>query len=75
MNKKLSPELKIGLAVRTRRLECGWSQEDLSFEAGLHRTYIGAIERGEKNVTVKNLIKVAEALGIKCSFLLEQANL
>jgi Helix-turn-helix. len=40
------------------------SQEELAFRAGLHRTYIGMIERAEKNVTLCNIKKIADALGI-----------
>jgi len=79
VNKKRPPELlpekRLGLAVRARRMELGWSQETLSFESGLHRTYIGAVERGEKNVTIRNLIRIANALGTRCSQFLLNADL
>ncbi len=42
----------------------GLSQESLSFKAKMHRTYIGMVERGEKNITFYNLFKLSEALGI-----------
>lgn len=54
----------IGENIRKYRLEKGWSQEDLAFECELHRTYIGAVERGEKNITILNLIKIKEKLGV-----------
>lgn len=72
-----APEIEktLGEAVRTCRLANGWSQEELSFECGLHRTYIGAVERGEKNLTVKNLVRLAIALGVSASALLSSAGL
>lgn len=66
-------EVKMGHAVRELRLGKGWSQEKLSFESGLHRTYIGAVERGEKNLTVKNLARIANALGVTASIVLAMA--
>jgi transcriptional regulator with XRE-family HTH domain len=48
--------------VRRWRLKRSWSQEELADRCSLHRTYIGAIERGERNITVKTLFRVAEAL-------------
>lgn len=54
----------IGNNIRRYRMTKGWSQEELAFECGLHRTYIGAVERGEKNITVVNLIKIKEKLGV-----------
>jgi len=52
------------LAVNVRRFrqELGWSQERLADEAGLHRTYIGGIEREERNVSLDNIEKLARAL-------------
>ncbi|WP_348773433.1 helix-turn-helix domain-containing protein [Halobacillus litoralis] len=57
--------MTIGQNIRHYRVKKGWSQEDLAFECDLHRTYIGAVERGERNITVLNLIKVKEVLGVK----------
>lgn len=54
----------IGDNIRKYRNERGWSQEDLAFECSLHRTYIGAVERGEKNITILNLIRIKNKLGI-----------
>ncbi|REJ77965.1 MAG: XRE family transcriptional regulator [Acidobacteria bacterium] len=57
--------LKIfGRRVRRLRMARGLSQESLSFKAKMHRTYIGMVERGEKNITFYNLFKLSEALGI-----------
>ena len=50
--------------MRESRLGNGMSQEDLGEAAGLHRTYIGHLERGEVNLSIVNLLKVAAALGV-----------
>ena len=60
----------VGDKVRRLRDRRGWSQEQLGFEAGLHRNYIGGIERGERNVGVVNLAKIAFAFGVRPSKLL-----
>ena len=57
--------LRLGRFLRAKREECGWSQEDLAYECGLHRTYIGAVERGEYNVTVLTLRTITETLGVR----------
>lgn len=51
-----------GHAIRQRRHELGWSQEYLAAQAGLHRTYIADIERGERNVSLENIIRLTFAL-------------
>jgi len=53
-----------GARVRALRTEKGWSQEDFAFECGLHRTYIGAVERGERNVSLENIKKIADTFRI-----------
>jgi transcriptional regulator with XRE-family HTH domain len=63
--------LKIfGKAVRELREERGWSQEAFADLCGLHRTYIGGIERGERNIGLLNILRIAKALGIQPSLLL-----
>jgi transcriptional regulator with XRE-family HTH domain len=59
-----------GDRVRELRKEKGLSQEELSFKADLHRTYIGMIERAEKNITLTNIEKIANALDVQPSELL-----
>jgi transcriptional regulator with XRE-family HTH domain len=56
--------IKFGQRVREIRKEKNLSQEDLSFKADLHRTYIGMIERAEKNITLINIEKIAKALNV-----------
>ena len=53
-----------GARVRALRTEYGWSQEDFAFECGLHRTYIGAVERGERNISLENIKKIANTFRI-----------
>jgi transcriptional regulator with XRE-family HTH domain len=55
---------KFGNKVREERLKLGLSQEELASRAGVHRTYIGMIERAEKNITLENIEKIASALKI-----------
>lgn len=59
--------IDFGLRVREYRKAKGLSQEELSFKADLHRTYIGMIERAEKNITLRNIAKIAKALDITIS--------
>ena len=56
--------IKLGRNLRKVREERGWSQEEFAFRCGVHRTYVGSIERGEYNVTILTLRKFTRALGI-----------
>lgn len=61
-----------GTAVRARRKEMGLSQEALADLAGIDRSHMGKIERGERNVTLLNMIRIAKALHIRLSMLVAQ---
>lgn len=54
----------LGRRIRQIRTNLGLSQEAFAFEVGLHRTYVGQIERAEKNITIKNIEKICYALDI-----------
>ena len=56
--------ISFGDKVRELRKEKGLSQEELSYKTDLHRTYIGMIERAEKNITLTNIEKIAKALDV-----------
>ena len=61
--------IKVGRTIRRLRLAKGWTQEELADRARLHPTYIGGIERGERNLGIDNVFKIARALGVHPSFL------
>jgi DNA-binding XRE family transcriptional regulator len=60
----------LGQAIRELRLTAGFSQEAFADRCGMHRTYVGGIERGERNLSFANLLRVAGALGVRPSELL-----
>lgn len=60
--------------VRRERVHQGISQELLAERAGVHRTYVGMLERGEKNVTIYNIERIARALGVAPASLLESSS-
>lgn len=62
--------IELGSTIRELRKQRGLSQEDLADLSGLHRTYIGGIERGERNVAFINIIYLAKALDVSLSDLL-----
>lgn len=65
--------LQLGRAVRRLRSAEGFSQEAFADAVGVHRTYMGAVERGETNISLDNMARIAEGLGIRLSALLAEA--
>jgi transcriptional regulator with XRE-family HTH domain len=65
------PKKLLGQKVRELRLARGISQEALADEAGVHRTFMGSVERGERNISLENIVKIAKALNCRPSRLLD----
>ena len=74
MESKNEVLVRFGNKVRELRKKNGFSQEELSFKANVHRTYIGMIERAEKNITLVNIEKIANALGVNINDLFDERN-
>jgi transcriptional regulator with XRE-family HTH domain len=66
--------VKFGAGVRRARVERGFAQEAFAARAGLDRSYYGAIERGEFNVTLDTIVKLAAGLGVSVAGLLGRAS-
>ncbi|MBS1856135.1 MAG: helix-turn-helix transcriptional regulator [Acidobacteria bacterium] len=60
------------LRVRELRAQKGWSQERLAEEAGIHRTYLGGIETARRNPSLRNIIRIAAALGVSVKELFQE---
>jgi len=60
-----------GARLRVIRLQVGISQEELAARAGLHRTYVSSVERGQRNIALANIHALADALGVAASDLFE----
>ena len=65
----IDPRSLFGFAVKQRRLELGLTQEQLAERSNLHWTYVSSIERGERNVSLLNIVKLAKALQTSTSSL------
>jgi transcriptional regulator with XRE-family HTH domain len=61
----------LGRRIRSRRELLGVSQEEMAARCGLHRTYYGSVERGERNVALQNILRISDALGIDPAELME----
>lgn len=66
--------LALGVEIRKMRQQIGMSQEELAYKADLDRSYVGGIERGEHNVALMSLVKLAAALNVKVSDLVKAIN-
>lgn len=64
---------KVGRNIRAYRLEKGLSQEAFAEHIGVHRTYMGGLERGERNLTLRSLERIAERMGVKVEELMGQS--
>jgi transcriptional regulator with XRE-family HTH domain len=73
--KKSAAAQALGEAIRSARREQGHTQEGFAARVGLDRSYYGAVERGEFNVTLATLWKIADGLGVPASALLHRAQL
>jgi transcriptional regulator with XRE-family HTH domain len=69
--KLTDPKLLLGQRIRALRISLGLSQEGLADLTRLHRTYVGGIERGERNISLENIVRVAKALRVTPSDLLK----
>ena len=65
--------LKLGASVRQRSERLGFSQEAFASKCGVHRTYVGKVERGEQNVSMVSLARIAKGLGVPVSELIREA--
>ncbi len=61
------PRVLFGSRLAKLRKELGWSQEQLALESGLARSYLGGVERGQRNIALVNICKLAEALELETS--------
>ncbi|KAB8151820.1 helix-turn-helix domain-containing protein [Kordia sp. TARA_039_SRF] len=66
--------VEFGERVRQLRNEKGWSQEELSFKSGFHRTYIGMVERAERNISLKNIARIAKTFNVQIQDLFIKKN-
>ena len=75
MRKKHPALVKLGGRIREIRNRKGFSQEGFAYEVGLDRTYMGSVERGERNIAALNLIRIAKALQVEVGDLLPNCKL
>lgn len=74
INPKIA-QAQLGEIIRVKRKEMGHSQEAFASFCGVHRTYMGAVERGERNISLMNIIRIANALNLQPSELFTLAKL
>ena len=64
-----SVEKRLGARVRQLRKKRGWTQDEFADVSGFHRAYVGTVERGETNITIRNIETLAKTLGVKMAVL------
>jgi transcriptional regulator with XRE-family HTH domain len=69
--RKLPEAVEFGRRIRARREKLGWSQMALAEEVGLHFTYISSVERGERNISLQNIVRLAVALKVDAATLVK----
>ena len=69
-SRKIDPKLQFGIRLTELRKKKGWSQEVLALESGLARSYVGGVERGQRNISLINICRLAETLGVEPAELL-----
>lgn len=69
--KKTDPRIVFGKRVAALRKERGWSQEQLALESGLARSYLGGVERGQRNISLLNIHRLAESMSLQPAALFE----
>jgi transcriptional regulator with XRE-family HTH domain len=69
--RKTDPQVIFGRRLAALRKERGWSQEQLALESGLARSYLGGVERGQRNISLQNICRLAITLSVPPSALLE----
>jgi len=67
--------VRLGAAIRVKRKEIGFSQEELALTSGIERGNMGKIERGENNLSILNLVRIADAMGLTAAEILFDAKL
>lgn len=73
MRRKHPALVKLGRMIRELRKEKGFSQDSFAYEVGLDRTYMGSVERGERNIAALNLIRIAKTLRVEIGELFPSA--
>jgi len=65
------PKLLFGQRLALLRKEKGWSQEQLALQSGLARSYLGGVERGQRNIALENIVRLARTLEVRPSVLMD----
>ena len=72
MNKEIETKLQLfGMRIRDLRKKLGLSQEKFALKIGIDRTYLASVEKGKRNISFENIVRIAAGLGVSASYLLE----